>query len=267
MTYSIENHPPAPLSRRRLLRLMLAGSAAGLSCPSRPWAKDDEPPHDIPAGYKLEIRHPLKTRTHGRSGHLALLVDQRITALSRPAMEEYYFFGYTEDTEVAKTMDAQALAEAQMVIHDDDGKTVETIFLGTPFARLRAVALTSSAPHEFVIETSQGGFGQFTGTYGRVFTIEQGAIRYSTAIDDETNAPEDMVLQRSPGTDWRIIPASGRGSDIYQVICRSDETDGTGFGEVYVSYRLDKTGWHKRRRMGQGFCTWTDGFPVLRAFP
>lgn len=176
-------------------------------------------------------------------------------------MEEYYWFGATADQEVAEILDAEPLAEAQMVLVDDGGKMGEPIPVGTPFARLR------STPNEFVLEVSQGGFGQFTGTFGRVFTIEQGSVRYlGAALDDAAGTVEDIVLQRSPGSDWRIIPAS-HGSDIYQVVCQPGEADGNGFGEVYVTYRQDKSGWHKRQRASHGYCTWPNGFPPLRAFP
>lgn len=247
----------AMLFRRLLLAVTMAYAPPG-------WAKTDPAP-PVPQGSRIEAQFTAKVRSLGHAVNLALLVDERITTLLRHAMEEYYLFGFTADERIAPMLDPTPLAEATIVLFDDNGKVRETTNLNTPFAQLHQVG--ASAPNLFMLETSEGGFGQFTGTSGKVLSIDQGIIRHVTAIDDETKTAEDIALQRSPGSDWRILAVPSHVGTIFQVICRPGDANDAGFGESYITYRIDKGTWHRNRIVTNGYCNWENGFPPLSSFP
>ncbi|MFN3076580.1 MAG: hypothetical protein ABT940_06855 [Alphaproteobacteria bacterium] len=215
-----------------------------------------------PTGYRVDAQFPARSR--GLS-QIALLVDTRINVLVRDSMEEFYLYGFTSDTEIAQLLEKEALAEARLVLYDDQNGIANTTELGSPFARLRTAG--PPAPDTFVLETTHGGFGQFNGVRASLLVIDHGTVRRLSAVDDDTGTTEEIQLLRSRGSDWRILTTPRRPGSVFQVLCRPDEADDKGFGETYITYRLEKSVWHRRQQTGRGYCTWPDGFPPLRSFP
>lgn len=222
---------------------------------------------NVPPGAVVAELHPLRKTPHGLEGALVLVADHRITAATRAALQDWYMFGFAEPVAIKPTVTSQALAEAELWLVDSAGKVVSARPLATPFAQLRAVALLGDRPTEFLLETTMGGFGQFTGTIGRALMVEKGAVKPISALDKGTGAMAELILSRAPKTDWRIIPASSKGSDIFQVRCLPAQGGASSFGEEYVSYRPCGETMCRSQRLAEGYCAWSDGFPMLGAFP
>jgi hypothetical protein len=228
-----------------------------------------EPPRpaDAALGRQVVVRLMLNASAHGIEGAVELVGDARIDARTRRPLQDWYMFGFNDPPAVAPPVDVEALAEAELRLVASGGRTLATFPLQTPFAALQSVALGGDRPTDFVLETTQGGFGQFTGSLARPFTVEAGGIRFLKAEGDRGEV-EDVVLVRGPRTDWRIIPAvRGGGSEIFQVVCRPGEGGDDAFGEDYVAYRRSGTQWRRQQRQGRGYCSWPDGFPPLSSFP
>lgn len=221
----------------------------------------------VPAGSVVAELHALRKGVHGIDGSLALITDERITAANRRGLQDWYMFGFAEPVAVNPPVTRQALADAELRLVEPSGRIVTAMPLSTPFAQLRAIPLFGDRPTEFLLETAMGGFGQFTGTAGRLLTVQRGAIKAIAARDKATGAEEDVILSRAPKTDWRVIPARSTGSDIFQVRCLPAQGSVDSFGEEYVSYRPCPEGLCRTRRVGRGYCAWPDGFPMLAEFP
>lgn len=226
-----------------------------------------EIPVAVPAGSAVAELYPLRKDPHGSQGALALVTDQRLNLGNRRAMQDWYMFGFADPPPVTPPVTVRALADAELRLVDASGTIVSSLPLATPFAALRAVALNGSQLWDFVLETSQGGFGQFTGTYAKPLVVQGGALRMLSATD-AAGVAEEIVLVRAPKTDWRMVPAArGQGSEIFQVMCRPAEGAGDAFGEDYITYRQEGGLWRKLQRSARGYCVWPDGFPSFSAFP
>lgn len=214
-----------------------------------------------------ETRLPLERGAHGTDGALVLTVDDRLTPVTAKALQEFQWFGFGEGPPVKPPVTQVPLAEAELKLVDGRGQVLASLALGSPFAALSAAALLPGRGAAFVLEVSNGGFGQFTGTIGRPFAVEAGRLRYLTATSPDGPVGE-IELKRAPRTDWLVLPATGgKPGEMLQAACLPGQGEGDGFAEVLTSWRWEGDGWRRRERTGRGYCNWSPGLPPLSAFP
>lgn len=223
---------------------------------------------DADPGMVVAASFPLARRHHGADGAVVLLADRRVTAATIKPLQDFQWFGFGAAPDVAPPVTQHPLRDALLRLTDGSGGALATVELGTPFASLRTATLLPDKGKHFVIETANGGFGQFTGTLARLFTVEDGGLRFLSAEDGPGAPRREIHLRKAAGADWLILPATGgRPGEILQASCRPGEGTRAGFAQILESWRLEEDGWRRRVAISLGYCAWVPGLPPLSAFP
>lgn len=213
------------------------------------------------------MRLPLDKRTHGIEGWVVLRTDSRITPAMAIPLQDYQWFGFGEPPPVRPPVTSAPLADAELRLEDKAGREMVSMPLGSPFAALSAVPLLPDKGRAFVLEVSNGGFGQFTGTLGRPFAVEAGRLSFLVAVGPSDAPAGDIVLTRAPRTGWLVLPAAaGRPGELLQATCLPGGGGADGFAEILTAWRWDGV-WRRHERRGRGYCNWAPGLPALSAFP
>lgn len=214
-----------------------------------------------------QTRLALGKSAHGIEGWAVLRSDARITPATQNALQDFQWFGFGEPPAVTPPVTSVPLGEAELRVEDKAGREVATMPLGSPFAVLSAVTMVPESGPAFLIEVSNGGFGQFTGTVGRPFVVQGGRLRFLDATGSD-GTTSDITLLRAPHTGWLVLPASGgRAGEFFQATCLPGEGGADGFAEALTAWRWDRDGWRRHQRTGRGYCNWAPGLPPLSAFP
>lgn len=200
-------------------------------------------------------------------GFVVLSTDDRITPQAARSLQEFQWFGFGDAPPTRPPVTQHPLADAELRMTDARGQVVQALPLGSPFAGLSAVTLLPGKGNVFVLEVSNGGFGQFTGTIGRPFAVEAGRLRFlSATLPDNTTA--EIELKRAPRTDWLILPATGgKPGEVLQAACQPGQGGDEGFAEVLSAWRWEQGGWRRHQQISRGYCSWFPGMPSLSAFP